>query len=159
MVVVADASPINYLILIECINVLRVLYDRVVIPVEVFSELTADGAPGAVSAWIRDLPEWIEVRQAPEGSIPRAIRNLDAGEEAAIRLALSEQGSVLLIDDSAGRSAADRLGVPNTGTLGVLLAAATVGLIDLRTALVRLRQTNFRVSQSLIEKFSRLSPE
>jgi predicted nucleic acid-binding protein len=43
MVVVADASPINYLILIECIDVLRVLYGRVVIPVEVFSELTADG--------------------------------------------------------------------------------------------------------------------
>ena len=124
-----------------------------------YGELTAEGTPVAVVSWIRDQPEWIEVRQAPHGTASRISANLDAGEEAAIRLALSEQDSLLLIDESAGRLAADRLGVPNTGTLGVLLIAASAGLVDLRDSLEKLRKTNFRISQSLIEKLARLSPE
>lgn len=159
MVVVADTSPINYLVLIDCIDVLQVLYGCVVIPAEVFHELAAQGAPEAVSFWIENLPEWIEVRQVPERSIPQPILNLDAGERAAIRLALCERGSLLLIDESAGRLAADKLGVANTGTLGVLLVAAKAGAVDLGTALEALRRTNFRISQSMIEKLARLSPE
>ena len=46
-VVVADTSPINYLILIGEIGVLQRLYHRVVIPEEVFSELMDTGAPPA----------------------------------------------------------------------------------------------------------------
>jgi predicted nucleic acid-binding protein len=37
-VVIADASPINYLILIECVDVLRRLYGRVMIPPEVLND-------------------------------------------------------------------------------------------------------------------------
>jgi predicted nucleic acid-binding protein len=131
----------------------------VVIPVEVFNELTVAGAPPAIASWIRDRPDWIEVRSAPSGTVPPFSVDLDAGEEAAIRLALVERESLLLIDESAGRLVADKLGVPNTGTLGVLAEAAAAGLVDLRAALEKLRRTNFRVSQSLIEKLIRLSPE
>jgi predicted nucleic acid-binding protein len=147
-VVVADASPINYLILIDCIDILRRLYGRVVIPSEVFSELTAEGAPATVQLWIRTRPDWIEVATAPEGTALDAV--LDSGEVAAIRLALAEPDCLLLIDESAGRSVASRLGIRNTGTLGVLLEAAREGLIDLSAALVSLQQTNFRVSRLLI---------
>jgi predicted nucleic acid-binding protein len=159
MVVVADTSPINYLVLIDGIDLLRLLYGRIVIPVEVFAELTAEGAPAAVLAWIRNQPGWLEVRQAPQGTIPHAVASLDAGEVAAISAPLIERDSLLLIDESAGRSVADKLGVANTGTLGVLVEAAAEGLIDLRDALEKLRRTNFRVSESLIEKLGRLSPE
>jgi predicted nucleic acid-binding protein len=152
MVVVADTSPINYLILLDCIDVLRVLYGRIVVPVEVFAELTASGAPAAVATWVQSQPAWLEIRRAPDRALPIAINNLDIGEEAAIRLALAEPESLLLIDEAAGRSLANKLGVPNTGTLGVLSAAATEGLIDLRVALAKLQQTNFRISLSLIER-------
>jgi predicted nucleic acid-binding protein len=118
-VVVADASPINYLILIDCIDVLRRLYGRVVIPPEVLSELTAEGAPMTVRSWIRERPEWIDVESAPERISIDAV--LDAGEAAAIRLALTKRDCLLLIDESEGRAAASRLRIPNTGTLGVLL--------------------------------------
>jgi len=50
-VVVADTSPVNYLVLIDCIDVLRRLYARVVIPDEVLSELTS-----AAQAVKRGLP-------------------------------------------------------------------------------------------------------
>jgi predicted nucleic acid-binding protein len=154
-VVVADTSPINYLVLIDCIDVLRRLYARVVIPEEVLNELTADGGPRQVSAWIRTRPEWVEVRPAAATTrLPLQIGEdeLDAGEIAAISVALGESNRLLLIDESAGRMVASRLGVANTGTLGVLLAAAREGMLDFGEALDKLRRTNFRISQTLIDK-------
>lgn len=59
---------------------------------------------------------------------------------------------MLLIDDAEGRAEATRRHIPNTGTLGVLRAAALRQLMDLPAALKRLVATNFRVSQSLIEE-------
>ena len=46
MIVVADTTPVNYLILIGEINVLPKLYVRVVIPHAVREELTRSRAPG-----------------------------------------------------------------------------------------------------------------
>jgi predicted nucleic acid-binding protein len=153
-VVVADTSPINYLVLIDCVDLLRELYKRIVIPKLVLDELSAPGAPPRVASWIQSRPDWVEVWAVPESASFLAGINesaLDEGEAAAIRLALSEPDSLLLIDESAGRSVATRLGVANTGTLGVLLAAAKEGLIDLRTSLTQLQQTNFRMSKPLID--------
>ncbi|MBL8211246.1 MAG: DUF3368 domain-containing protein [Bryobacterales bacterium] len=153
-VVVADTSPLNYLILIDCVELLRDLYTRIVIPTVVLDELSAVGAPPQVIHWVWSRPAWVEVRSAPGGGcFPNEIdaSALDAGEAAAIRLALSEPDSLLLIDETAGRSVATRLGVANTGTLGVLLAGAKEGLIDLRSSLTRLQQTNFRISKGLVD--------
>jgi predicted nucleic acid-binding protein len=156
-VVVADASPVNYLILIDCIDVLRRLYGRVVIPPEVLNELTEEGTPGKVKSWIRTRPDWIEVKSAPAGTTIDAV--LDAGEAAAIRLALAEPDCLLLIDESEGRAVASRLRIHNTGTLGVLVEAARDGLVDLRRALESLQRTNFRVSQSLIAQILAARPD
>jgi predicted nucleic acid-binding protein len=41
MIVVADTSPLNYLVLIGVVNVLEPLYGRVVIPNRVATELRA----------------------------------------------------------------------------------------------------------------------
>jgi len=78
------------------------------------------------------------------------LRQLDPGERAAILLAQQEAGALLLIDDAAGRSEATRRGIPSTGTLGILRAAAIRQLLDLPTSLKNLAATNFRVSQRLI---------
>lgn len=42
------------------------------------------------------------------------------------------------------------MGLKVTGTLGVLEAGARRGLVDLPTAVARLRETNFRVSPGLL---------
>ena len=56
-VVFADTSPINYLILIDCIDLLSSLYSRIVIPDAVFNELTAVGAPPQVADGIQRQPD------------------------------------------------------------------------------------------------------
>ena len=78
---------------------------------------------------------------------------LDAGERAAIRLAQAEPEALLLMDDAPGRKEAQRLGLPNIGTLGLLRLAAVMGLVEMRVVLGKLKQTNFRAASSLIAEF------
>jgi predicted nucleic acid-binding protein len=80
------------------------------------------------------------------------LQQIDPGERAAILLAEEESDVLLLMDDASGRAEADRRKIANTGTLGVLRAAAVLQLLDLPAALTRLAATNFRVSQSLIDE-------
>jgi predicted nucleic acid-binding protein len=51
-VVVADTSPINYLLLIGQISILPGLYDEIAIPPEVLAELKDGNAPPEVLRWI-----------------------------------------------------------------------------------------------------------
>jgi predicted nucleic acid-binding protein len=84
MNVVADTSPINYLILIQEIDILPKLYGCVVIPQTVREELVRPSAPQLVRSWIDHLPVWLEVRSAfamPDSSLAR----LDAGERMRSR--------------------------------------------------------------------------
>jgi predicted nucleic acid-binding protein len=62
MIVVADTSPINYLVLIEEIDVLTKMYGTVVIPRMVCEELLRPSGPETVRAWISQPPNWLEVR-------------------------------------------------------------------------------------------------
>jgi predicted nucleic acid-binding protein len=45
--------------------------------------------------------------------------------------------------------------LPVTGTVGALRAAAKLGLVDLRAALARLRNTNFYIEQALFDRLIR----
>jgi predicted nucleic acid-binding protein len=114
--------------------------------------LTDVDAPPEVATWIRIRPTWLQVRQRRTTHDDPALRHLDPGERAAILLAQEEGDVLLLIDDAAGRSQATRYGIPSTGTLGILRAAAVRQLLDLPAALKSLAATNFRVSQNLIEE-------
>ena len=78
---------------------------------------------------------------------------VDEGERAAICLARELKADQLLIDDLRGREVAARLHIRTAGTLAVLLAAGLARLIDFEETLGRLRQTNFRASNQLLEQF------
>jgi predicted nucleic acid-binding protein len=149
-VVVADTIPLNYLLLIGEIAILPSLFGQVVIPPEVFTELTDGNAPAEVLRWIESRPAWLQVRHPRITQPDLALQHLDPGERAAILLAEQEPEVLLLIDDAAGRVEAQRRGIPSTGTLGLLRAAAIRGLTDLPVALQRLGETNFRMSRSLL---------
>ena len=87
MIVVADASPLRYLILIEHAHVLRALYGRVLLPPAVVAELSHERTPDVVRTWLSSSsPEWLLV-QAPLQALPALQRVLGAGEREAIALA------------------------------------------------------------------------
>lgn len=78
---------------------------------------------------------------------------LGPGERQAIVLATELSADALLMDDREGRREAERLNVPVLGTLRVLADAAEHGFADLGVAFDRLRRTNFRASDQLLQQF------
>jgi predicted nucleic acid-binding protein len=78
--------------------------------------------------------------------------HLDRGEHDALLLALETKADLVLMDERDGVEEAARLGLTVTGTLGVLDRAAEKELVDLPSALNRLRATNFRASPALLEE-------
>jgi predicted nucleic acid-binding protein len=155
MIVVADTTPLNYLILIGEIDVLPKLYGRVVIPPAVVEELTRSRTPANVRAWIAQPPPWLEVL-TPAPATDIALAGLDAGEREAIALAEQLSGlpdSIqLIVDELLGRREAERRGLPVIGTIGVLREAAEEGLLELRSAIERLRQTSFHISPAILAR-------
>lgn len=147
--VIADTSPINYLILIGHIDVLHSLFERVILPSVVRDELK--DAPPQVRLWIADRPAWVEVRITTDSLRDASLQDLDAGEEDAIALAVELHADLLLMDDREGVLAARRRGLTVTGTLGVLGLAARHGLLDLAEAFERIKRTNFRYRQDTMD--------
>jgi predicted nucleic acid-binding protein len=129
MIVVADTAPLNYLIQIDCDGLLPKLYGRIVVPASVMQELGHAAAPAPVHRWLAHIPAWIDVRvtaAAPDAE----LADLDLGEREAIQLAEEQHADLLLIDERKGRQRARQRGLKTTGTLGVLLSAGELGLID-----------------------------
>lgn len=156
MIVVADTSPLNYLIQVACESLLPALYRSILIPSAVVAELEDPRAPAPVKQWMAHVPEWVEVKKVV-GQPDVALWVLGPGEQEAIQLAEEQHGDLLLIDERKGRIEATRRGLATTGTLGVLLVAAERGLIDAEDSYNRLmRETNFRITPKLETSFLRL---
>jgi predicted nucleic acid-binding protein len=149
MVVVADTSPINYLVLIQQTMLLPTLYTRVVIPPAVYEELQRSSTPEVVRQWVARPPAWFMV-QRPQRTLPaRQFPKLGAGEREAIPLAQDLNASALLTDDGDGRKEAARRSLAVTGTLGILEIAAIRCLISLPPVIAQLQATTFHASPEL----------
>ena len=61
MIVVADTTPLRYLVAIERESLLPALYGRVLIPPAVSEELEHESAPEVVRLWLARRPEWLEI--------------------------------------------------------------------------------------------------
>ena len=157
MIVVADTSPINYLILIEEIDILTKMYGRVVIPRAVREELVRPSAPEVVRNWIGQSPAWLEVH-TPANSPDTSLAALDPGERDAIMLAGELRADQLIVDDRQGRREAEKRGITVIGTLGVLREAATLGLLNLRIAVKHLQATSFYIAPEVLTRLLKDQP-
>src|SRR6202035_4714806 len=106
MIVVADTSPLNYLILIDEVSLLAALFGRVLLPTAVAQELSQPNAPIKGREWMSKMPAWAEVRSVTIATNPMLMR-LDRGEREAIQLALEAGVKTVLIDESEGRLLAE----------------------------------------------------
>jgi predicted nucleic acid-binding protein len=149
MIVIADATPLHYLILIHQDDLLPQLFDSVFIPPAVFDELQHIKTPESVRHWMSHPPSWHRVeplRSAPDAS----LNYLDPGEREAIALAEQIHADQLLLDEVEARREAARRNLSFIGTLGVLREGARRDLLDLRVTLAELQATTFYVDPALI---------
>jgi len=63
VIVVADTSPLRYMVLIEHVHVRPALYGHVVVPPAVVTELDQEQTPELVRRWLSARPEWLHVRR------------------------------------------------------------------------------------------------
>ncbi|WP_375327928.1 DUF3368 domain-containing protein [Microcystis sp. BLCC-F210] len=150
MIVVSDTSPINYLLLIDQIDLFPRLFGQIIIPDVVRGEMLDADAPAILQQWIANPPSWLIIEAVQ--TIDEALNILDPGEQAAITLAQTLPADLLIIDERLGRRIASERGIPIIGTLGILDDASSRGLIELSDTIARLQQTNFRISHRIIEK-------
>jgi predicted nucleic acid-binding protein len=146
MIVVSDASPLHYLILIGQAELLPTLYGAVYAPPVVIEELSRPQTPEAVRQWVLLAQPWLIVQAPRQASL---LPGLDPGEAQAIALAKELNADTLLIDDREGVAYAISEGLDVTGTLGVLIAAHNRGLASLADTLQALERTNYRRSATL----------
>jgi predicted nucleic acid-binding protein len=150
MIIISDTSPLCYLLLIDLIDLLPELYDRVIIPETIRDELAASKSPSIVQTWIAQPPVWLEIRAVTTTNNLSADA-LDPGERDAIALAEELQADLILLDDQAARNVASQRGFAIVGVLGILVSAGQQGKIDFPSAIARLQKTTFRASASLIQ--------
>ena len=161
MIVVSDTSALSNLAIVDHLWLLEAIYQTVIIPVVVASELAAASNP-TISAILK--LGWIQTQSLSNSQLADQLqqeRGLDAGEANAIALALEIQADDLLIDERLGRQEAVRLGLSIIGILGVLLVAKQKSLISqvqpVMDALIN--QAGFRVSPQLYQRVLALSQE
>jgi predicted nucleic acid-binding protein len=150
MIVVADTSPLRYLVWIDKVELIPALYGSAWIPPAVVGELHHFRTTLKVKRWISAPPLWLQIRTPSEAQRELPL-TLGAGERDAIALAEEIYADLLLIDDWAGRREAERRNLTVQGTLGFLSLPAQTGLTDLPNALARLRETSFRASDELLQ--------
>lgn len=152
MLVISDASPLNILIRLDFVDLLPRLFGSVLIPSAVADELRDPRAPVSVQKFMMRIPTWLNV-ESPTHLI--GMVGIDAGEQAAISLALERRADLLLIDDRKGRRAARQMKLKIVGTIGILEMAAHRKLVDLHEALEQLRRSDFSVSDELLDDVKR----
>lgn len=158
MIVISDTGPVTNLLQIERLNLLKELFQKIVIPTGVFAELSHIPAQRLA---LEEL-DWVEVKEAPQSELfHKLLGSLDRGEAEAIALAVESKAELLLIDERKGRDVADDLGVRKTGTLGVLIRAKEKGLLSkVKPEMDKLiKETRFRIHAELYQGILKLVNE
>ncbi len=151
---VINASPVIHLH-----AVLPGMIGEVVVPWEVRQELAAGHAKDTTWQEIQTLPG-IHHRAQAVAIHPLLAIQIDRGEAAVIQTALDEARAAVILDDLKARRTALSLGLPVTGTLGLLLQARQTGLLpSIRAAIATLENRGMWIAPALCAKAILLAGE
>jgi predicted nucleic acid-binding protein len=137
-IIVADSDALDRFIKTGNTHVLPALYDRVVVPEQVYRELTRERSPREVREWMskqRDERTWLRVGADPLRN-PDPTKARGWGEKQAIALAHECRRSgnyesvSMLLEDRKAVGRADQQGLQVTRGLFLLDEADRRGLID-----------------------------
>jgi uncharacterized protein len=120
---------------LERLDLLGALFETVWLPTAVASEFLATHD----AARQRALAEtnWLQTVSLSDPRHALTYTGLDRGEAEVLALAVEHNARLVIMDERQGRRYAHRLGLPLTGTLGLLLLAKEEGLITAVAPLIQ----------------------
>jgi hypothetical protein len=159
-IVVVNATPIISLALIDQLDLLRQLYDEIIIPNAIYDEVLAGGSSG-IGIIELERSDWIRVVALKDPSRAELLLfELDRGEAEVIALAQEKNADLVIVDERLARSHARRLGLTLTGTLGVLLRAKQNQLIpEVKPLIMELQRAGIYLGKDLVIETLRLAGE
>lgn len=148
--VVCNSSPLIHLARIGELEILRDIFDEVLVPEAVYRECVIEGRDRDDASKIKTA-SWICIVGIKNIELKKALNtSLDEGESEAIVLALQKKVDIILLDDYDAREYARIYGLKITGTIGVLLKAKYMGRISsLSNILENLKETGFWLNENL----------
>lgn len=156
MIIVADTTPILYLIKIREVNILQLLFDKVCIPKEVYTELTKDKNYMDEITILNETPfiSVYEVDDKDKVDDYMKIIGIHKGEAEAIVLCKQLGSELILIEDVAGIKLAknEKINVVRIGTL--LISLNKNGYKTKEEVIIilnKLKETKIRISQEVYE--------
>lgn len=158
MLIVADSSPLISLAILGLLESLNSVFSEIIVPVEVFNEISYLGKP-----FSKELTGFLEgkVYEVENKLAVQILRkSIDAGESEAIVLAIERNCQFVLMDDFNGRRTAELNGLNPIGTLGVLLKLKKAGKIErISPHIDILLKNNIRISEGLRIRVLNLADE
>jgi predicted nucleic acid-binding protein len=148
---VVNASPLIFLAAVDALFLLPQLVGEVLLPGAVLGEVLASKEPHPA---LQRLASTAWVRVEPDIAVPAEVAGWDlgAGETQVLAIALSRGGTEVVLDDLQARRCSRSLGLPTTGTLGLILRAKRRGFIPAaRPMLEKLLEHRFYLGHDLIE--------
>lgn len=128
--VISNSTPIIALKRIENLNLLRELYDKIIVPYGVYEEVIIDTKKRELDDFIKNSGFIDIVRIENEGAKKFLDTSLHKGEVEVIVLAKEIKADLCIIDDLLARKYAKHHEIKITGTIGVLLKSKEKGLIS-----------------------------
>ncbi len=151
-VLVTNTTPIISLAAATgSLDILRFLFQRVVVPLEVAQEVRTGGRHNFGLDAFQDA-DWLEIHEQPVALQPFLQNSLDRGEASVIQTAMNMSLPLVCIDETAGRRIARLCELQLTGSIGILLKAKKLGYeISIPDALQRMRQQGIWLSDRVVQ--------
>ena len=154
MIVISDTSPVSNLIIIGRLEILKGVFEEIVIPpsveseIERLSDFSISLSSYHQSVWIR------KAKPNNEEEVKKLMNEIDEGESEAIVLAIEMGADFLLIDERIGTKKAREKGLKTIGLLGVLIKAKQKGIIEKVEPVLDelIRKAGFWIGEKLKER-------
>lgn len=157
--VVVNASPLICLSKSGLSDLLLALFPEIVVPDNVYQEITVKGEidPASVSIFSDK-----KIKKVRDIDTPSSIVSWDlgAGESSVLSFALKNPDAWAVIDDREARRCAMSLGCRYTGTIGIILLAKRRGVItSVKETLIKLQNAGLWLSDTFIKDICRKAKE